>query len=185
MKSIIIAGASRCGKTTLTRKLQSGKGFTPIFTDLLVHSFRTHFPELGILHGGQHRKTTSSKFLPFLQSYMDGHAEWQGAPFVVDTTYLLPQQVIDHELHKKYTVLFVGSSNISPEEKLKNIRQNPNTPIEWTQKLDDNELLDVVLDVINFSKFLEQECNKLNLTFVDTSKNFQEVIDKKYNELVE
>ncbi len=160
-------------------------GFTPLFTDILVHSFRTHFPELGILHGGQHRDTTSVKFLPFLQSYIDGHVEWEGTPLVVDTNYILPQQVIDYALEEKYTVIFMGSPNISPEEKLHNIRQNPNTPIEWTQKLDDNELLKVIHDVINFSKFLKDECNKLGLTFLDTSHDFQKVVDQKYNELAE
>ena len=60
--------------------------------------------------------------------------------------------------------------NISIDEKFKQIRQFDSI-YDWTSQRDDSILKEHIKDYIEISKYLQEECKKYNLTFIDVSKD--------------
>ena len=81
---------------------------------------------------------------------------------------------------KKYNVLFIGYPTISPQEKLKAIRQFCGDSFDWTNKTNDQVLLERLHKFIDISQKIKESCAKYNLPFFDTSDNFEQVIEEAH-----
>ena len=171
-QSVILAGVARSGKTTVAERLHRTLGLSLIPVDLLISSFEDNFPELGILSGQHLHNETSHNVFNFLHRYIHLHEEWQNYQFIMDTTHLLPQQVAEHGLDKKYRVAFLGYPNISVDEKLSQIRLHRTLQADWTQDETDDQLRPIIRQMIALGQTLQTDCARYNLTFFDTSQDF-------------
>ena len=61
------------------------------------------------------------------------------------------------------------------DEKVKNIRKYDING--WTTKKSDDELKVIINKLKDISNIIKQECDKYNFTFIDTSNNFEYVIN--------
>ncbi len=179
MKSIIIVGTSRSGKTTLARRLQRETGFSLISGDALMCTFEAIYPDLGISHQGD-RETVCRNWEDFIVVYLNHLTEYEHVPFIFDTFHLLPEQVARLKLHEKYQIVFVGYPDITAEEKLNIIRQFKTEHYDWTDEQSDDDLLKDIEEFITHSKMLQKECAALGLTFIDTSRNFKTALETAY-----
>ena len=75
----------------------------------------------------------------------------------------------------KWKIIFVGYPNIDVDEKVKNIRKYDING--WTTKKSDGELKVIINKLKDISNIIKQECDKYNFTFIDTSNNFEYVIN--------
>lgn len=181
-KPIILAGASRSGKTTLARRLQKATGFSLISGDALVSSFGL-FPELGISQEGNAAETTRN-FQTFLRIYLDHTAHYQNIPFILDIFHLSPEYVIQEKLHEKYTVIFLGYPDISLKEKLSNIRQHKTDHYDWTDERSDEDLSKSIAEYIEYSKSLQKSCDQHGLPFINTSDKFSLKLDTAFSDIM-
>jgi uridine kinase len=184
MKSIILVGASRSGKTTLARRLQKETGFSLISGDALMCTFEAIYPELGISHQGD-RETVCRNWEDFIVVYLNHLTEYEHVPLIFDTFHLLPEQVSRLKLHEKYQVVFVGYPNITAEEKLNNIRQFRTDHYDWTDEHSDEDLLKDIKEFIAYSQMLQKECAAMNLNFINTSHNFKDALETAYQQCLQ
>ena len=54
----------------------------------------------------------------------------------------------------------------------------------WTTKISDEELKKWTYDNIEFSKYLEEECEKYGIKYYDTSKNRDRVLEEALNYII-
>lgn len=182
MKNIIIAGVARAGKTTTCKELCKN-GFNHLTCDSLFYTFEHIYPELGINQGETTKevKSSSKKFAPFLATLAKCmENEYLENPTVFDIYQLMPEDYMKYISKENIKVYFLGYPDIEVEEEFEILRAN-NVPEEYTQKYSDKYLRKLIEQRIEESKFIQKECEKYNLPFIDTSKDR----NKKINELIE
>jgi hypothetical protein len=93
---------------------------------------------------------------------------------------LLPKYVA--ELHHRYPLqikaCFLGYTAITPAQKLREIRTNAGYPNDWSSECSDSDLLNIITRMIEFSRYLMDECKTYNLRYFDTSHNFVQTLDQ-------
>ena len=80
-------------------------------------------------------------------------------------------------------VYFLGYPDISVKEEFEILRANK-VPEEYTQKYDDEYLKKLIEQRIEESRFIQKECEKYNLPFVNTSTNRKDRINELVNEIL-
>ncbi|MBC8424289.1 hypothetical protein H8E07_09220 [bacterium] len=178
MKTVIVAGAPRSGKSTLAGSLSRQRSLSRLPADSLVSALRDAFPELGVDHLEDH-DLACARFKPFLKSWL-GHLVYEDVPCVVDIYHLLPADVA--ELAPAWSVVFLGHPRIDPHGLLARIRDHAR-PQDWTEELDDAALLRVIEGSVAQSARLERDCAGLGLTFVDTGVDFAAGLARAYDAL--
>ena len=68
---------------------------------------------------------------------------------------------------------FVGYLDIDPRQKLSEIRQHSGAPNDWLNEHSDEEVLDLVEEGIQFSRYLSEECDRLGCKYFDSSTDFE------------
>jgi hypothetical protein len=182
-KGFIIAGASRSGKTSLARRLHDETGYSLISADALISTFEWVFPDLQIRHDGDFA-TTSASLLKFVVPYIDHMVTYQNIPFVLDIFHLMPEQVIAHDLHKRYHVVFMGYPHRSAQSKLADIRTFKTGHYDWTDERSDESLLQDIEKMIAHSQQIEQQAAAHGLAFFDTGSDFGGELDKAFDLLM-
>lgn len=177
MKNIIIIGTSRAGKTTFTKLLNKKiNNLMIIRTDLLRIAFRdTIIKDTSI--------TTSSvkknnDYINFVLSYYK-YANMYETDYikVVDTVDFEPK---DYKLFDNSIFICLGYPKLTEEEVINNWKKY-DTDNDWTKNRSYDDLLTHAKRHIKESKYLEKECKKYDIKFIDTSYNREEVL----NELVD
>lgn len=191
MKSVILGGASRSGKISVSKALKSHLKLNWYPIDPLVNAFEVAFPELGITHTRSSDDEISEKFRPFLWPLLGelhhsslrkgyGVASEQSG-YLVDTCYVSP---IDAAAHRSdnLIVAFFGYPNSTVESKLESIRSNENAD-DWTRSWSDQQLRDHLARWIIDSQHYQTECARLELPFFETSHDFPEVIEGAFENI--
>lgn len=100
---------------------------------------------------------------------------------LVDTYHLVPEDYIKFINTDKCAIFFVGYPDISPQEKLKEMRTFDKR--EENRILTDDELLENLKKKIDESNYLERECKKYHLPFINTSYERDTVINDSIDEI--
>ena len=176
MKNIFIAGVARYGKSTLSKKIIENKNYNHIPLDYFASSLKHNFPKTKITSNVV-IDSTSSKNLALLLSRVIQIINDSDEKFIIDSAHIYPQDIIELLDRDKWDIYYLGYPNISAQEKLELIRKF-DTKNDWTFKKSDDELLDILKQLINISHNIQNQCQKLNINFIDTSndmsfKNFK------------
>lgn len=188
-KQLIIAGVPRVGKSTLCHELARRGHYEHIESDTLSFAFQNTFPETGISHTDLWKlKETSKPFSKFLSSWVNeiqnsGNCKKIDYKVVLDLYHIVPEDFNTYFSKENCDIYFLGYPNISVEEKLKQIRHF-DTVDDWTLNTSDEKLRMHIETYIEISKYLQEECQKYGLPFIDVSKNREEVLEKLINEII-
>ena len=181
MKHIIIAGASRSGKTTLSMLLRK-KGFVHYKMDSIKRGLDNNFYEGKICEWRDASPKIAhliSTIINECQTDIIKNFEW----YVIDTCHLYPKDIVKENL-KDTIIIFLGYPNLTAEEKMCQIRTYD--PMEqWTHSVEDEQLKINIQRDIEFSKEVEQECKEYGIRFFDTGKNYQKTMASIYKMLKE
>lgn len=169
MKNIFIAGVARAGKSRLSKLLNPEGIYNHIPLDYFTSSLKHNFPQTKI-SSKPVIDTVSSKNISLLLSRVIEIMNTSDERFIIDSAHVMPQDIIKYLDRDKWDIYFLGYPNITAEEKLKIIRKYDNEN-DWTFKRDDKELLDILKQLINISIEMKTECERLNITFIDTEKD--------------
>jgi len=178
--NIIIAGVPRAGKSTLSSILAK-YGYTHVSMDSIIAGFERVFPELGIDSYGYDSSlealtNISAKIAPFINAMM-GSGEYgeHSLGAVFDVYQLLPCDYVKH-IHPSVKIIYLGSSDITPDERFA-IQKQYDTERDYTFYKTDEELREGADYIVEQSKLIKSQCEQYGLPYYDTSYNRFETFD--------
>ncbi len=198
MKSVIIVGPSRAGKTTLAKRLSEKFDYFVISLDKLVAAFQAAYPQLDIRLNWNRDKTTEN-IAPFIGHFLglfssdDGikddlnlrahHVE--GNHFVLEGGYFDFEKIASilkeygtEELKDKFTLIGLVQGQKAVDEYVRDFKKY-DTKDDWTYNLSEDELRDYVTqDAIPFNRAMTEYLTKYDFTIYDTSTERESVLDK-------
>ncbi len=168
---VIIAGAARAGKTTLSLMLNN-EGFTHYKMD----SIKRGICEAYNLKYDSWDEVSTVMSIIINRIIEDNKTDtnFLKEKYLFDIPFIYPKDLslINTE---DTLVIFLGYAKASAAKHFLKIRNNDASNL-WTSKLDDETLAKNVKENIEFSKKLERECKKYNIPYFDTSFNREEVL---------
>ena len=177
-KNVFIGGVARSGKSTLSDKLLEFSKYNHMPVDYFTSSFKHNFPECGITSNVVIDKESSSKLALFLSRVIN-IIDCKDEKFIIDSAHIMPKDIMKYIDLDKWDVYYVGYPNITKEEKFDIIRKYDDES-DWTFKRSDEELLEILENLIELSKEIEEECLKYNIKFIDTSFDIKSSIDELF-----
>ncbi len=178
-KNIIIAGASRSGKTTLSLMLQK-KGFTYYKMDSLKRAIYEIFTDEDS-HDWQKVSPKMAKFINYIINDDSLDTNRDKNFYLFDICPLYPQDLKYINLSNTI-VIYLGYRDISIEEELSYMKKyNDNY---WYSNFNDDELKRLIKRNIDFSYKIAKECEKYGIKYYDTGKNRKKVLKSIYEELI-
>ncbi len=177
-KHIITAGVPRAGKTTICSKLAQSLKYQHLAMDSIMISLEKSFPETGVLHTDCWEFIkTSNVFIKFMKeiSKTSNYDKFEYR-LAFDLYHITPKDYYENIDQDCCEIYFFGYPNISIEQKFKEIRKF-DTEYDWTSKSEDSVVIDHITKYIEISKWLQKECEKYKLPFIDISNNRDKIIE--------
>ena len=179
----IISGASRSGKTLLAKQLAVETGMSYFSLDWLVMGFSNGMSESGI-HHLLFPHEIAEKSWKFLRAMFESMI-WGGEDYIIEGEAILPELIsafIDKN-QNKVRICFVGFTEVDIHKKLKDIRKYSQHKNDWLTEESDEYILDHIQNMIAHSEMLRDGCERNNLTYIDTSTNFNDGLKKAKDSL--
>lgn len=176
---VIIAGAARSGKTTLSLMLNK-YGYTHYKMD----SIKRGICESLLLEYDGWEKVSPIMCTIINRIIEDNKTDtnYLKEKYLFDTPFLYPKDIENINIENT-KVIFLGYAHIDVDEEVKLIREN-DLDNYWTTKISDEELKKWTYDNIEFSKYLEEECKKYGIKYYDTSENRDKVLEEALNYII-
>ncbi len=181
--NIAIFGSARSGKSTLAKMISlKYPHYHIIIGDDVRGAFQDTLPQNDInSHGG---RGMIDDFPRFLSAYFYRSVRRNRGIFnyVVETCDMHPEKAKQYFSREDTIIIYLATPSLSASDHFKKIRKYE-TEKDWTYGLSDEEIMEDCQYWVNQSKMFEQECQKLGIMFVDTSKNRKLVLEQTIEEL--
>lgn len=178
----ILGGASRSGKTLLSRRVVAEKQIPYFPLDALFGGLANGAQQLGVKYEQsfiERAENTWPVAKPLLGFFF--HEEHN---FLIEGDTILPQQVNELILEgNKVKSCFLGYTELNKEEKLALVRTYHQGVVDWTKDISDEEMLKLVDEMIQFSIYLKIECAKYDIAYFDVSHDFETPRNDAFNYL--
>ena len=179
----LIGGPARCGKTLLARRLHRRLQAPYFVTDYLTSGLAGE-PSLGVRHELGNRER-GERAWPVLEGLLRNVAEVEPC-YVVEGDLLLPERLASFQsrFDGQVRACFLGYPSCNPDVKVAAIRSHPSPVNDWVAGMSDARLHDLVAEMIEFSRYLETECERRRLPFFDGSHDFERTLEQAETHLV-
>jgi hypothetical protein len=179
----LIGGPARSGKSELAARLLRERR-VPYFPLDYLTSGLVAVPGLRLDHDLPPRER-GERLWPVLHPLLRNIAEVEPV-YLVEGDALLPDHMADLIAASAGTVrgCFLGYAHIAIEQKLTEIRAHPGMVNDWAAGLSDEELAGLVKEMKEFSRFLESECARLRLPYLDGSFDFHGALHRAEYQLL-
>lgn len=183
MKNIAIFGSSRSGKSTLAKMISKKySNYHIIIGDDIRWAFQEVLPNNNInSKGGIGMLEDFPNFLSclFYKSIKRNKGEIN---YIVETCDMTPKKAYESFNNKNTILLFLGTPRLNVQDYFRKIRQFE-TERDWTYDRSDEHMVNHCEYWINKSKEYEKECKKLNIWYVDTSLNREDVLKETLDKI--
>lgn len=176
-KNILIFGGSRCGKSTLARRISRKFNYNLISLDFIITAFQYGMPDLKINHLRRDEfmlNDVSSFMYSYIRALNHDSKNSYDANYVIEGCYLKLDDFIEQFNFNNFMVIVLGYDD-SAVQLFEDIR-NHDTIKDWTKKLSDDELLEYCNRVIDDCKQLKAYCLKHKIPYFDMSGDRDEKI---------
>ena len=166
LRHVIIAGAPRSGKTTVSRELTAFGGYVHYRLDSIKRAvFDIFCPEKKDWH------FASQMTVKIIEKLVDDNNQESTRKefFIFDTPHLYPKDVA-HLDKNDYLIVFIGYTEINVDDKIQDILKY-DSPTCWTHKLNRDKLKELVEGNIRFSKEIKAQCQQYGIPYFDVSKD--------------
>lgn len=184
MKDILIFGAPRTGKTTLSKLLSEELENYHVFSiDAIRNSFGDIFPELEIndRNGKNNERILPNYIAKMLYWHHIELKDKQG--YIVEGCQVLPDKAKETFDLENSIIIYLGHGKLLPEEILKNIRKY-DTPDEYSYQRTDEVMLKQCNQYYKLEATTALKCKEYGFIYVDTSTNRKEVLYELKNKLI-
>ena len=174
-KNVFVGGVARSGKSTFAKRLRKLNEYNHFPLDYVTSSLKNNFPECNISSSvviGE-----SSEKIALLLSTIVKIMDSKDEKFILDSAHVMPKDVVPYLDREKWDIYFIGYPNISKFNKFATIRKYDDHT-DWTSRRSDEELLSIVEKLINISKKIQEQCEELDIPFIDTSSDMIDVINE-------
>lgn len=204
MRSIIIVGPSRAGKTTLAKRLHERLNYFVLSLDKLVATFQAAYPQLDIRLNWNRNKATEN-IAPFIGHFLglfssnDGIAGelnlrahnvkennfvLEGGYFDFEKISSILNQYGAEELKDRFILIGLVQSNKTVDDYVNDFKKY-DTEDDWTYQLDEDELREYVIqDAIPFNLAMTDYLTKYGFTIYDTSTERERVFDEIIGDVI-
>lgn len=198
MKSILIVGPSRSGKTTLAKRIHEIYGCFVISLDKLVAAFQGAYPQLDIRLNWNRKKTTE-QIAPFLGHFLglfssgDGTAyelnlrahAVKGNAFVMEGGYFDFEKITSileeygpEKLKDRFILIGLVQNKKTVADFVRDFKKY-DTEDDWTYPFSEEELEEYVIqDAIPFNRAMAEYLEKYGFAIYDTSTERERVFDE-------
>lgn len=168
----IIGGASRTGKSMISREFMVKTGVPCFSLDVLMMGLANGVPEYGI-NPDDREFRNAEKMWPIIRSMLINMIE-TGLDYIIEGYTILPEHAneIQNLFPDQVKSCFIGYSRIDPKKKLEEIRKYSDLPNDWAKTSSDSEILNLINRSISYSTFLKTECEKYKIPYFDQSDDF-------------
>lgn len=182
----IIGGVSRAGKGVLGRRLAKHFNCSYIPLDVLFIAMHQGFPIAGV-KGNQPDTEKADRMWKFHKAMIDYLVYENAVDYVLDGVTILPSQA--SKLMKKYPnkikSIFLGYDSTTVEHKFKAVRKNHGQfPNDWLEEKKDVYVASHIKSNIKRSHEYKTSCEKLGLSYVDMSYDFDKQHDKAFKYMI-
>ncbi len=172
MKNVLILGTGRAGKTTLAKMIHQTYGHSLISVESMLGSFQKLYPEIGMRNDVYCDKLIT----PFVAEYIKGSLyNYPNCKLVVEGYHIHPKTAVEFIDREDFDIIVLGCPSLTMQQALANIRKYDDE-FSWTNSMSDEFILNHAKNHIEQAKNLQQECQKLNISFYDTSFNRQQIL---------
>lgn len=178
----ILGGASRSGKTLLARRAVAEKQIPYFPLDALFGAMVHGAPTFKMRYEDSLLERPV-KMWPLAKHLMNFFLQEEKG-YLIEGDTILPSHV--NELlaeHKPVKACFLGYTELTKEGKLALVRQHHQGEIDWTKDISDEEMLTLIEEMIQFSRYLKEECEKYHIRYFDVSHDFAGVRDEAFEHL--
>jgi hypothetical protein len=169
----LIGGPARSGKSLLARRLLQMCQAPYFCTDYLTSGLAVGAPELKVGHelGNQLR---GERIWPVLVGVLRNLVEVE-PEYVVEGDALLPGRIasLRAEYPGRLRACFVGYPRCSVEAKVWSVRTHLSPVNDWVGGMPEDHLHELVVEMAEFSRYLEAECRLHGIAFFDGSVDFE------------
>ena len=156
MKNLLIAGVAKSGKSTICEKICEEEKYNHIPFDYITASMKRNYPEWGVKSDVIINNT--SKILCTLFKTITDIINDTDEKFIIDCAHIYPHDIVNKLDLNKWNIRKYDING-------------------WTTKKSNDELKAIINKLKDISNIIKQECGKYNFTFIDTSNNFEYVIN--------
>ena len=175
-KNIIIAGCSRCGKTTLSMKLGK-EGFVHYKMDSIKRGIDRNFWD-----HYQDDWDIVSPYMAHLIATMikDNQTDIVKGKeyYCIDTCHLYPVDIAQCDL-KDVVIVFLWNLNENIDKKIRDIRKYDKN--SWSNSFSDEDLKPYVEWGVWYRKKVKEQCEQYHIQFFDTGTNYRKVLKEAYD----
>lgn len=178
MKTILILGICRTGKTTFSRMIQKEfRNYQIIEVDTIISALQRTAVNVPI--GFIHDNLQENKLPEFLNLLIQKNINKNGKElgYIVNADSILPEDLHKYFDLKNMLVYYFVTEKLSPEQILENCRKFDSDE-EWTTRRTDEELLKHFKFYKKIEKIIINDCKKYNIKCIDTSENREIVLNK-------
>jgi len=186
--NIIIAGVPRAGKSTVSNLLSKKFGYQHVSMDSINAGLEKCFPEIGINtsiadSSVEELSILSAKLSPFIRAMLDSGEYDEFKPgMVLDVFQLLPEDYMNHLHGTNCEIHYFITSDVTPDERHAILRQHDN-PNHYTFYKSDDELRKKCTNIVEISKLIKSQCERLNLPYYETAKDRDKVFEQFLNRI--
>ena len=167
MKNIFVGGVAKSGKSRLATYFGEKYKINHIPMDYFTSSFKHNFPELGITSNVIIDEKSSELLSLFISRFIEIVESKNDEYFIIDSAHILPKDIIKYLNRDKWDIYYLGYTNITPEDKIKEV--NKYTKGGWTSKWSHDELVKIFDELIDISINIKKDCDLNNINYIDTS----------------
>lgn len=180
----MIGGPARCGKSLLARRLLRQREAPYFCADYLTSGLAAGVPDLGVAHELP-CQARGELIWPVLVGVLRNLVEVE-PEYVVEGDALLPARVaeLQAEYEGQVRACFLGYPRAVAAARIASIRAHPSPVNDWVRGLSEDLLNDLVVEMLDFSRHLEAECQRLGIPFFDGSVDFDLALQQAETYLV-
>lgn len=168
----VLGGAARSGKTILARRAVVEKQIPYFPLDALFGALAHGAPQFGVRYEDSFIDRANNLW-PLAKHLLDVFFK-EESKYLIEGDSLIPNRVNKLIVEgQSIKCCFLGYAELTKEEKLALVRQYHQGKIDWTKGISDEEMLPMIDDMIQFSKYLKEECAKYEIRYFDVSHDFE------------
>jgi hypothetical protein len=174
---LFIGGAARTGKGIVVRRLLVEMQMSYLSLDVLKMGLTRGVPEYDI-DPDTGPMVVAERLWPLVREMSFNLIE-EGVHYAIEGE-LLPKHVdaLRQAYPSQIKACFLGYATLTPAQKLREIRTHAGYPNDWSSDYSDPDLLNIISEMIAFSKYLMAECATYHLRYFDTSHSFVQTLDE-------
>lgn len=173
----IISGASRSGKSILSRMLLKKYGFPYFSLDALYAAYQKVYPDSGLEKAPVDDFTRGNILWPMTHAICENLLS-DGEAYVIEGLFISPAQIhsLITENPGQVRACCIGYKDIDIEKKLHTIKNFAGMPNDWLSTSDDSFIRHVIQVSKRMSLLFFEECQRYNIPYFDTSEDFENIL---------